>query len=52
MTLFRFRLARAVLIFGIWLLPSGHSKRELLQLLDVWTTKVRKCVDEALAPTP
>jgi len=47
MSYLRLRAGRALLLAGIWVLPSGRVKRELLALLDVWSSRVRDELEPA-----
>lgn len=43
----RCRVANALFALGISVLPSGRARAELVQLLDLWRTKVERTVLES-----
>lgn len=43
----RYRVARWIMNFGLWLIPDGAYKTELLQLLFQLRAKVERVVREA-----
>lgn len=37
-------LANALFRLGIWAIPAGPARAEMIQLLDLWRTKVERTV--------
>lgn len=40
----RFHVGRAVIVFGIALLPESRAKLELTDMLELWTAHVRAAI--------
>lgn len=47
MKMLRYRIAVALLHFGLNIMPAGRPKSELYSLMDQWSTKVAKTLRES-----